>query len=678
MLKFLSRLERSRKIIILFFAAFMAVSLVIFYAPGRNVQYVEPSKNTEAVAKVNGEEISVAEVAQIRDYYQQMLGGQMSLAQLGGNKRFLDGLIQKKVTSQEAKRLGLAASDGEVREKIIKQFSDPTGKFVFTDASGKPDINRYKETVAARSGDVEKFEQSVRDDISQEKLRAFITASVSVSDEQVQDDYKRKNTAFELSYVVVSADKLAEKIQPTDQDLRAYYDQHKTDYRILEPQKNIRYVFIDQEKVGEKLPISDKDLHEEYDKLTPEHKQAGVKVQQILLKVARKDLDSAQEQKGKDLIAKARGADGKITEEKFAELARGNSEDPATAKDGGFLSRSVTKNPNKPDALYDRAVDMQEGEVTDPIKYAGNWYILRRGASVPKSFEEAKQELLVSLRNRRGYSVAAGIANRAKEELKKTHDAQKVAQQFATEANMKPADMVRETGYIKPGDDVKNIGSNQQFEQAINPLNNPNDVGEVTGIKGGFAIPMFIDKKDPRIPEFEEVKDKIAQAFKQQRAREQLDQKARDVAVAISKAGDVKAAADKAGLEAETQDNYKLGSALGKAGISPALDEAVYALKEGEVTKTPIKVGDNWVIVGATKRKEADLAEFAKQRDQLKQDMLKNRQDQMFDDYIASVTDRLRREGKIKIYKDVLDSLEEEEPEVAPQPRRPRFPLPNK
>jgi hypothetical protein len=50
----------------------------------------------------------------------------------------------------------------------------------------------------------------------------------------------------------------------------------------------------------------------------------------------------------------------------------------------------------------------------------------------------------------------------------------------------------------------------------------------------------------------------------------------------------------------------------------------------------------------------------------------------MFDDYIASVTDRLKREGKIKIYKDVLDSLEEEEPEVAPQPRRPRFPPPNK
>ena len=57
---------------------------------------------------------------------------------------------------------------------------------------------------------------------------------------------------------------------------------------------------------------------------------------------------------------------------------------------------------------------MQPGDVSDiPIKYAGNWYILRRGESVPKTFEEAKPDLLASLRNRRGYVAAAKIAERA-------------------------------------------------------------------------------------------------------------------------------------------------------------------------------------------------------------------------------------------------------------------------
>ena len=255
--------------------------------------------------------------------------------------------------AQEAERLGLGASDAELAEKIRKQFSDASGHFVGFD--------RYKESVTARYGDIEKFENEIRDEIAQEKLRAFVTASVNVSDDEVEEEYKRRNTSFDVSYIAVSADKLAEKIQPSDEELRSYYESHKTDYRYLEPQKKVRYVFVDTEKVGSKLQIPDADLKTEFDSLKPKFKEAGVKVQQIVLKVARKDLDAQVEQKAKDLIAKLRGPDGQATEEAFAEAARGNSEDPATARNGGFLAKPFKKNPNKPHGLYDRAVDMQAG-----------------------------------------------------------------------------------------------------------------------------------------------------------------------------------------------------------------------------------------------------------------------------------------------------------------------------
>jgi peptidyl-prolyl cis-trans isomerase D len=679
MLKQLSRLKHTRNILILGFVLFMAISLVIFYKPGSSGNAVEANKNTTVVAKVNGEEITVADIAQLKENYMQMLGGQISLAQLGGNKRFLDGLIRDRVVSQEAARLNLSASQQELKDRLVKQFTDPTGKFVFVDANGKIDVKKYQDSVTNRYGDVERFERGIKDAIAQEKLRAFVTASVVLSPEEVQEDYKRKFTTFDLSYVIVSTDKLAEKIQPSDQDLKAYYEQHKAEFRIDQPQKKIRYVFISQEKAGLKLQIPDKDLQDEFNRLSPEAKQAGVKVQQILLKVARKDLDPAVEQKAKDLIVKLRGTNGQATEQTFADLARGNSEDPATAKNGGFLARLIKKNPNKPDALYERAVDMQPGDVSDiPIRYAGNWYILRRGDAVSKTLEEAKPELLVSLRNRRGYTAAAGLAKRASESLKKSHDAQKVAQELAAEANMNAAEMVHETPFIKPGDDIPNIGNNQQFEAAIAPLNNPNDVGEPTGIKNGFAVPMFVEKKDPRVPEFDEVKDKVTQNFKLQRAKEQLDQKARELASSVNSAADLKAAAEKAGLEVTTEEVFKTGKGLGKLSPSSALDEAIYALKQGEVTKTPIKVGDSWVIVGATTRKEADLAEFAKQREQLTETALRSRQDQVYEDYVSAAIAHMKTDGKVKIYKDVLDSIEEEEPQVAPMPQRRSFPVPTR
>jgi parvulin-like peptidyl-prolyl isomerase len=303
---------------------------------------------------------------------------------------------------------------------------------------------------------------------------------------------------------------------------------------------------------------------------------------------------------------------------------------------------------------------MQVGDVSDiPIRFGGNWYILRRGDSVQKTFEEAKPELLVSARNSRSYNTAFQLAQKAKKRLDETKDPQKVAQELAGEAHMTPAEMVRETAFIKPGDDVPEIGSNQQFEQALDPLNNPKDVGEPVGVKNGFAIPILVEKREPRIPEFDEVKSKVADAIKHQRAKDQLEQKAKEIAASLTGPDAIKATGEKEGFDAGTEDAFKLGSSLGKAGISTALDDLIYSMKPGEFSKTPLKVEDKWVIVGVTKKYDADQGGFAAQRDTLKQSMMSERQDQVFEDYIAGVQQQMKKDGKIKIYQNVLDQLQE-------------------
>ena len=670
MLKQLGRLERTRNIIILGFAVLMAVSLIFFYAPGRTTSNIDATKNTEVVAKVGSKTITVADVARMRENMMQRYGG-MNLAALGGNRRFLDILVSKQVIVQEAERLGLGVSDAELQERLMKQFTDASGQFV--------GYERYKQSVTPRYGDVESFENEMRDGIAQDKLRAFVTASVNVSDDEVREEYKRRNTSFDVSYISLTADKLAAKIQPSDEELRSYYDSHKTDYRYLEPQKKVRYVFIDTQKAGSKLKISDEDLKARYDHTEPKYKEAGWKIQQIVLKVARKDLDAQVEQKAKDLIAKLTNGGREASEQAFADAAKGNSEDPATARNGGFIAAPFKDNPDKPHGLYSRTATMTVGEVSDiPIRYGGNWYILRRGESVPKTFEQAKPELLVSLRNERGFNTAFQIAKKAQARLQETKDPQKVAQEFAAEANMTPADMVRETPYVKPGDDVPNIGVNQQFEQALASLNNPNDVGEPTGVKSGFAIPILVDKKDPRIPEFDEVKSKIADTLKQQRANEQLEQKAKDLLASVSSPDAIKAAGEKEGFDAGVEEGFKLSSTLGKAGKSPALDDLIYSLKQGEISKTPLKVEDKWVILGIVKRSEPDFTSFnGGERERLKEQLVSAREGQVFEDYIANAQQRMKQAGKIKINEDVLTRLDESEPAAEPG-LPPGFNLPTK
>lgn len=666
MLKQLSRLERTRSLIIVGFAVLMAVSLVIFYAPGRNSAAVPTSKSTEVLAEVGNEVVTVGDLVRFKENLQKKYGGQFNISQFGSDRRFLDDLIQTRLIAQEAQRLGLVASDAEVSEWIQKTFRDASGKFI--------GIERYEE-LAANYGGVEAFEREQRDSLTAQKLRAFITAGVRVSPEEVQEDYKRQNSTFNLSYVTVAADKLAEKIQPSEQELRAYYDQHKADYRINLPQKKIRYLFIDQAKAGEKLNIPDETLQREYQALKPENKQAGVRVQQIVLKVARPDLDAQVKEKADKLVAQARGDSGNSEEEKFADLARGNSEDPNTAKNGGLIPYVIKRNPAKPDDPLQQTLDMQVGAVTEPIKYSNAYFIFRRGNPVEKTLEEAKKELLVSARNRESYGVASKLAVRAAESLKKSKDLQKVAQELAAEANMTPAEMVKETGYVKPGDDVKDIGVSQDFERAILSLNNVGDIGDRTPVKGGFMIPVLVEKKEPRDADFEEVKEQVAQVVKTERAKAQLEQTARDIASNANSAADLKAAAEKHGLEAKTSESYKLGTPLGEggnpAGNTGLTDDAIFKMKEGDVTKTPLKVGDNWMVVGVTKRTDADLAEFAKQRDTLTEGMLQARRGQIFGDYLENLKARMTREGKVKVNADVLARMAEDAPPAA-APRLPQ------
>ncbi|MDT7688030.1 MAG: peptidyl-prolyl cis-trans isomerase [Acidobacteriota bacterium] len=668
MLKFFSRLEKTRNFVIILFAALVVVGMVVAGVYNRSGAAVaNPFKSREVLAKVGGDEVTVADYSLLKKKIESQFGGQFSLAQIGmTDERILDQAINSRVALQEARRLGLTASDEEVRDAISKQFSDP--------ASGSFDVKRYKDYVVRNYGSVTLYEQSVRDALAAEKLRAFVAAGAQVSEAQVKDKYTRENTSFALTYVPVTAEELAKKLNPSDEEMRQYFDAHKTDYRYLEPQKKIRYVFINQEKVGQKLQISDEDLHKEYDSLKPESKMAGVRVQQIVLKIARPELDQEVQSKAAQIVARIRKEDLTASEEEFAEQARGNSEDPATAKDGGWLPSPVKRNPNRKATavagnsadLLQNTLEWKEGQVGDPLKTGNAYYVFRRGVAVPKSFEDAKPELLVSLRNRRSYAVAAQLAQKAQDRLKETHDAQKVAQELAGEANMTPAEMLKETPFIKPGDDVPEIGSSPQFEDTIKPLEEQGAVGDRVGVKNGFAIPLLVEKRDPRIPDLEEVKGKVAEDLKRSRAAEGLEQAARIIASNVNGPDALKAAAEKAGLKAEEEEAFLLGRPLGTAGADPALDAAVFALKPGEVTKTPIKVGDKWVVIGVKSRKDPDPTDFDKQRARLLETALDEQRNQLFDEYLVAARHKLDEQGKIEIYSETLAQLADSEPAALP------------
>ncbi|MEO7673000.1 MAG: peptidyl-prolyl cis-trans isomerase, partial [Pyrinomonadaceae bacterium] len=486
-------------------------------------------------------------------------------------------------------------------------------------------------------------------------------SGVTVSEEDVLKDFQRKNAKFDLSYVSVNSADLAQSITPTDQELSDYFEKNKANYYIDSAQKKIRYVFVNTAKIGEKLAISDADLRAEYDKLTDDKKISGVLGQEIVFRIPKPEQE--QEIFGKaSTIHQQMIKEGEfVTETEFSDRAKGQSENPATAANGGRLKGPVRENPNNPTDPYQRLIAMKPGQVTEPISYQGRYFILRRGEAVPKSFEDAKKELEVSLRNRRAYGVAAELAQKVADSLKQSKDAQKTASEFATQANMSVADMVKETAYIKPSDDVPNIGTSPQFEDGIAGLENQNDVGDKVPVQNGFAIPLLVDKKEPRDSEFDEVKAQVTEAVKLEKARSQVEEIAKQIAAGSPSASALAAAALSKNLKVLEAKSFILGSPLGSgpsASTNEALEDAIFGLKMGEVTKTPINIGDSWIIAGVTSRTEANMTEFAKERDRLMDEMLDRKRGEVFQDYLASTKQKMETAGSIKIYEAALAKID--------------------
>ncbi len=649
MLNFFKRLEKTRNAVLLLFAVVMVLSLVLFYRPSSPTLGADLSRSNATAAKVGSQYVTLGELYRQKEMYSRLLQGRPYPA-----KQVLEGMINNRVMSVEAAKMGLTASDAEVADYIREQFKP---------ADGKPfDQKLYEQNAIDQAGSIAAFEQQMRDDISARKLQALITAGVTVSEQEVVEDFQKKNTKFDVSYVAVSVSDLAATIAPTDADLQEYFNRNKQVYYISVPQKNVRYVFVNTSKLGEKLAIPEEELKAEYDKLPADRKVAGVLGQEIVLRVSKPEFDGQVYEKANQLAERLRKDGPTVSEEAFAELAKGQSENAASAAVGGKLKGPVKENLNNPNDPYQRLLKMKPGEITEPISYQGRYFILRRGEEVPKTWEEARKELEVSMRNRRAYTAAAELAQKVTDTLKQNKNVQATADQYAGQANMTAAEMVKETGFVKPGDDVKDIGNSPQFEEGIAGLENANDVGEKIPVQNGFAIPLLVEKREPRDAELGEVREQVAEAVKQEKARAMIGDVAKQIAAGSTTAGAIAAAAAAKGMKVQEQKAYIVGSPLGQgpmASTSEALSDAIYALKEGEATQTPVQAGDTWYVVGVNKRENANMDDFAKQRDSLTEQMLAGRRRDVFQDFLAAARRRMEADGSIRIYDDVVAKLDE-------------------
>src|SRR5687768_12110590 len=112
MLKFFSRMERTRNFVLLLFAILMVVSLIVFYAPTRDTVQSTLVQSEETVAEVGSEEVTVGELVRQKEASSRFTGDSQPARTL------LDQTIRLRIARIEAAQLGLRATDAEVAGKI--------------------------------------------------------------------------------------------------------------------------------------------------------------------------------------------------------------------------------------------------------------------------------------------------------------------------------------------------------------------------------------------------------------------------------------------------------------------------------------------------------------------------------------------------------------------------------
>jgi peptidyl-prolyl cis-trans isomerase D len=649
MLRFLSQRTGMKKFVLWAFIGVLVLGLGVVFAVPSNVPVLgsfAPLGSSTVVASVDGYPVTLSELRnQIKVFSRNAQSMQSAMPpsqdpdveflypQYG--KTAIETLVNARLVRREADRFNLGATKEEMQERITTMFIGPDGKWIGTPA--------YQVRLRQMGLTVEAFERDVADGIVEAKLRNLLTAGVMVSDRDIEDDYRRTNTTMTPTYVLVPV-RPDTVPAPTDEELRAFFDQNRERFRITQPQRKITYLFVDQEAVSRTLQISDEELRGEFD---PANFVSAVRVAQVVLNVSSPDQEAAVRQRADEIANRIRGG------EDFAEVARATSEDAATKAQGGdagFVERaSIAKGDPR-----ERLFTMEVNQTSAPIKVGNTYVVYKVLERRERTFEEAREELLATARSRRGYGRGIEVAQQAEQKLRETKDPQRVANEMNASLDT-PAVTVRETPYVQPGDAVPEIGSNPQFQEETTKLENVGDVGTVVGITNGFAVPMLADKREPHDASFEEVRDRVAAVWREDRAKQATRDSARQLAASATPEA-LMAAARAQGLAPKTQPNWKAGMALPERTASDLIDNALLGLAANTVAKEPLEMPDGFLVLGQGERKEPDMGEpFNQQRDSIRERLLSTKRNQVFSAYMMGLRKKLEESGDIVIYQETID-----------------------
>ncbi len=584
---------------------------------------------SDVIARVGEYEISLLEFRQA--YLQQLnnyrlqSGGDISediLRSLGIDRQILQQMIDEYAALTEAGRLGLAVGDAEVRERIVTLPQlQIDGEFIGEVA--------YRQLLQSQRPPVSpsQFEDETRQQILLERLQTAVTSWMTVTDNEVVEEHRRRNEKVKVDIVAFRATDYRDEVEVSDDDVALLYAEDSASYEVPE-KRQLRFLLVDEAAIFDSLTVTNDEIRQYYDANLAQYQTPGqMRASHILLRVGDDEGDEeAVAARAAELAAQARdGAD-------FAALVREHSDDEATVEDGGDLGlfgrgRMV---PEFEAAAFALDVD----EISDPVKSAFGYHVIKlteKQEEITQPFELVRPTIENLLKQERASSRATALSRAISAEVTTPDELERAAAARGYE--------LHESGFAARGEPILGLGLAQQVSAQAFAI----EAGEVAGpvtTPSGPAFITVIATQDPYIPPLDDVRDQVREDVIRKKSLTLAQQRAAEAAESLKGADDFVAAAEAAELTVGSSELVARGAALPQVGISTAVEAIAFAMEPGAVSDV-IQAANSAAIVHLAEREDASTDDLESTRDSLRDELLFSRQNQFFGAYMENVKERI-------------------------------------
>src|SRR5580692_6490127 len=654
MIRFLQTQGPTKKIILSGILLVICAAMVITFIPGGLTSELTGQPGKGVVAKVDGSEISSDEVRQTArqmaqqdaQRYGEMAQKLMPFLIQQETIRAVDQMIDRQALLSAARRMGLRVSPEEVKDELQH------GRYAATFFPGGNFIGQveYEEMLQRANLTAPKFEQSVGDDILLTKLQALISGSASASEKEIHSQFMKDNSKVKFEYAVLKQDDLRKGLHPTDEELKAFYETHKGSYANSVPEKRkVKYAIVETGKAAADVQVTSDDLRTYYDQHRDQYRMPEqVKVSHILIKTPLPGPGGKVDEKG---VAEAQHRAEDLRQQlksgaKLEDLAKKYSEDPGSAKQGGSLGW-IGKGQTVPE--FERtAFALPKGQMSDLVKSSYGFHIIRVDAKQEahaKSLDEVKSEIEPIVKHQ--------LADQAAQ--KKAGELLKQARSQGMDAAAAAAGVPAVTSdFFTRRDLLPGLGpASQLMDTVFAAQDNTYDVGSATT---GLVVFQLLGIKPTSTPTFEEAHSRVEEEFKNERSGTLLAQKAQELADRAKAEHDLKRAAKELGATVKTSDFVLPDAQVPDVGSMSGQAAVAFTMKPGEISG-PINSGANAVVMAVLEDQKPNDADFAAKRDQIRDQLIQGKQQEIFGLFISSLRDQMEKSGKIKINQDEMKQL---------------------